>query len=59
MLLVAFDLWNGSGEVLLRDLLAQSPELVTAVAGFMEARARDNPAAMEAWISRWSSAPPS
>lgn len=54
-LLVAFDLWNGSGDIPLRDVLALSPRLVVAVAGLMEARCLDSAEAMEAWIARWTS----
>lgn len=54
MLLVASDLWNGSGDILFRDALALSPRLVVAVAGLMEARCLDSAEAMEAWIARWT-----
>jgi hypothetical protein len=54
MLLVAFDLWNGSGGALLGEVLGMSPRLVTAVAGFMEARCQETPGALETWVRRWS-----
>ncbi|MBC8132595.1 MAG: hypothetical protein H7X95_06410 [Deltaproteobacteria bacterium] len=57
MLLVAFDLWNGSGEVLLADVLNMTPRLVAAIASFMEAQCLEMPEAMAAWIARWSPAP--
>lgn len=54
MLLITFDLWNGSGDILFRDVLALSPRLVVAVAGLMEARCLDSGEAMDAWIARWT-----
>jgi hypothetical protein len=55
MLLVAFDLWNASGDVLFADVLGMTPRLVTAISGFMEARALDAPETLDAWMARWSS----
>lgn len=54
ILLVAFDLWNRSGDVLLSEVLALSPRLVVAVAGFMEAWGLQSAEAMDAWMARWS-----
>ena len=56
MLLIAFDLWNGSGDIPFRDVLALSPRLMAAIAGLMEARCLDTAESMDAWITRWTTA---
>lgn len=56
-LLVAFDLWNGSGSVTLTEVLGLPPRLVRAVAGLIEASAADSPDDLRVWIERWSRPP--
>ena len=54
MLLVAFDIWNGTGAVPFTEILNLPPRLVRAVAGVMEASVSDDPDALGGWMSRWS-----
>lgn len=55
MLLVAFDLWNGSGDASFRDVVGLSPRLVTAIAGLMAARCAElaQGRGLQAWIGEW------
>lgn len=57
ILLVAFDLWNGSGAVSLAEVLGLPPRLVRAVAGLIDASADDSPEALARWMARWSRPP--
>ena len=56
-LLVAFDLWNGSGAVTLTEVLGLPPRLVRAVAGLIEASVSGSPEELTLWIARWSRPP--
>lgn len=59
VLLVVFDLWNGSGDVPLRDVLDLPPGLVEAISSLMPlvgargqtTRPESDPLA--AWLARW------
>jgi hypothetical protein len=57
MLLVAFDFWNGSGDVGFRDVLKLPPRLLAAVAGLMTARCAGTSEALAEWIDLWSGDP--
>ncbi len=57
--LVAFDLWNGSGEVPFRDVLDLPPRLVEAISALMPLAvaevqsSRPEADLMGAWMARW------
>jgi hypothetical protein len=57
--LVAFDLWNGSGESAFRDVLDLPPRLVEAISSLMPlvgiraSSSRPEAELMAAWIARW------
>lgn len=54
VLLVAFDFWNGSGEVAFGHVLSLPPRLVAAIAALMAAHCADTTEALADWIDRWS-----
>jgi len=53
-LLVAFDLWNGTGGATLSEILGLPPRLAKAVAGLIEASVSESPEDLIQWIARWS-----
>jgi hypothetical protein len=54
VLLVAFDFWNGSGDVGFSEVLGLPPRLVTAISALMAAHCADTSEALAEWIDRWS-----
>jgi len=61
LLLVVFDLWNGSGDVPLREVLDLPPRLLEAISALMPlVGGRGHPTRPEAdplaaWLARWRS----
>lgn len=54
VLLVAFDFWNGSGDVAFGDVLNLPARLVTAIAALMAAHGASSSQALLEWIERFS-----